>query len=481
VIRQAFPHASAAAAVLFVLLAYALIGSHGTFDFPRVPWDFKSDLPGEGYYGSLAEGFRRGHLSMADEPDARLKAVHDPYTLAVRDRYGAQALWDTSYYHGKYYLYFSPLPVLIFYLPYRWVHNGYPRDGLACAFFCAWAFLAAVATVRRAFANRRLHLPLPLWILLIGLGNIIPWVLANSRVYEVAIAAGMAMSASWAYALVRFQETGRMRDAAWMGVWLGLAIAARTNLAVLLLVMAAVIPLRKWRVWIVFFAPIIAIGFALAAYNYARFHNPLETGITYQITLVPMRDCDRCGLKNIPHAIRVVNNLQHYVWWSPHTYSTFPFVDLQGANLDPIVSFPEIREHMAGIGPIDPLLLLAPIAALLLVPRYRTLDGFTRSGLLLLAGSWLVVLALSTCWYVVARYSMDFMMLMAIATPPVLESTFDALRTAGFRVHALRVAAILLACYSIVLCMLLTFDHPTFRTLNPELFEKLSKKLTPRM
>src|SRR5437867_10278914 len=102
--------------------------------------------------------------------DPRLMALSFPYDMKARE--GIEYLWDASYFNGHYYLYFSPLPALIFYMPYRLLRGGYPRDALAAAFFSAWAFLAATAFARRALAGRRLHIPLPVWILLIGFGNV---------------------------------------------------------------------------------------------------------------------------------------------------------------------------------------------------------------------------------------------------------------------------------------------------------------------
>jgi hypothetical protein len=486
----------AALAILFVLLVYVFFASEGTFEFRRVKWDYKTDKPGEGYYGSLAEGFRSGHLYMMDEPDANLKAVHNPYDPAVRDKYGAGILWDASYFERHFYLYFSPLPVLLFYLPFRWLTQGYPLDSLAGTFFCVWAFAMSIATVRRAAGQRKLHLPMPLWILLIGLGNVIPWSLIHMRIYEVAVMAGMAMTATWGYALVRFTETGSARHAFWMGLWLALAIAARTNLVVLLLPTVSVLwsgarfgrrPVaeaatapRVWRVWIACLIPLGVVALMLAGYNYARFRKPHETGITYQLTFVNMRNCRRCSLRTIPEGIRVINNLVHYVWWPPYIFSKFPYVDLQGSRLDPIVAFPNVVEHIAGFGPLNPVIVVACIFTLLLAARRRTLDVHARNGLRLMGGAWLVLALLSTCWYVVARYSLDFWMLMTVASAIVIEAAFTELENAGFGLRWLRIGTIALACFSILFCSLLGFmgTQGAFQRANPKLFQRLSDQLS---
>lgn len=471
---------TAATAVLFVIVVYWFFSSEGKFQFHKTEWNYRTDKAGEGYYASLAEGFRRGHLSMMDEPDPVLKAVYNPYDPDARGKYNAPILWDASYFEGKFYLYFSPLPVLLVYLPLRWLTQGYPLDALAGAIFCAWAFVLSVMTLRRALASHKLHIPMPLWILLIGLGNVVPWSLIHMRIYEVAIMCGMAMTASWGYALVRFTETGSTRHAFWMGLWLALAIAARTNLIVLLIITFMVIPLRRWKAWIACLIPLAVVAILLMAYNYARFRKPHETGITYQLTFVNMRHCRRCSVRTIPEGIRVINNFVHYLVWPPHIYSRFPFVDLSGSWLDPAVKFPESVEHIAGVGPMNPVIVIGFVFTLLLMARRKTLEPYARDGLRLMGGGWLILFLLCTCWYLVTRYSLDFWMLMTVASAIIVEVALTHLENAGFGTRPLRIATIALACYSILFCTLLGFMGPqgAFQRANPKLFEKLSNQLS---
>src|ERR1041385_3732522 len=127
-LRRALP---GALAVAVVLAAYAWFGGGASFNFPRIGWD-------QSYYASLSEGFFRGHLYMAYQPDPRLMALPFPYDYKAREGH-VDYVWDASYFNGHYYLYFSPLPALIFYMPYRLLRGGYPRDALAAAVFASWA------------------------------------------------------------------------------------------------------------------------------------------------------------------------------------------------------------------------------------------------------------------------------------------------------------------------------------------------------
>ncbi|HVG24453.1 MAG TPA: hypothetical protein VND45_09890 [Thermoanaerobaculia bacterium] len=62
--------------------------------------------------------------------------------------------------------------------------------------------------------------------------------LPNVFVHVLPVTLGMALTTTWACPTLRFFETRSAKYAAWMGVWLKPAIAARPNLA---------ISCRSWR------------------------------------------------------------------------------------------------------------------------------------------------------------------------------------------------------------------------------------------
>ena len=431
-------------AVAAVLVAYAWFGSGGTFEFRRVSWERSHDSGfTERYYAALAEGFLRGQLDMPYPRDARWDQVANAYDIKDRERLGmAWEMWDATLYGGKFYLYFSPVPVLLFYIPFRLLSGGYPADTLAATFFCAWAFLACVGFARRALDGRLRAL----WVLLIGFANVVPFTLTNVRTYEVAVAAGMAFTATFAYALLRFTETRATKHAVWMSVWLALAIATRPNLAVLLLI-AGLVLWRHWRAALFAMIPLAVVGTAYSVYNIARFGNPFELGITYQISYVPMWRVGVCSLCSAPDVVRLVNNVTHYVFWPPTFMGAFPYVDLQRNVFDPAVSFAGGAEQILGIAAISPLVLIG--TAIALVRRNE------RAPQLVMAAAWLILFGLSTCRWVVARYSLDFMLLMTTATVVLLDRALHETRT-----RAATIAVAIVACFSIVTGILAGFRGP---------------------
>src|SRR5215210_933550 len=120
------------------------------------------------------------------------------------------------------------------------------------------------------------------------------------------------MSATWAYALVRYAEHPSIRRAVWMTVWLALSIAARPNLGVLLF-MAAYVLWRHARPRLRTFAfatiPLAVTFIAMVWYNAARFGQPFEFGTTYQLTFVPMQGLRVCSLSTPGEVSRFGNSL----------------------------------------------------------------------------------------------------------------------------------------------------------------------------
>ncbi len=474
-VRLALRRAPTALAILAVLAAYAFFPSGASFGFRRITWD-------QSYYASLSEGFFRGHLYMAHEPDPRLMALPFPYDYKAREG-AVDYLWDASYLNGHYYLYFSPVPALTFYMPYRLLRGAYPRDGLAAAVFSTWAFLAAVAFVRRALAltGRKPHIPFPLWILFIGLGNVAVFLLTDIRIYEVAILAGAALTATWAYALVRYAEQPSVRRAVWLSVWLALSIAARPDVGVLLFVTAVIIATtakERRRTFAAAAVPLAIVAAAMISYNVARFGRPFEFGETYQLTFVPMEGRAVCRLCTLPELSRFGNNLMHYLFWAPRIRPEFPFVEMQYANPDPAVSFPMPgSEPVLGVAPLVPLTMLGALFAVLFALRRARPDSGTRVGMQVMASAWLILLALSTCWWIVSRYSLDFMFLMAAASVICVESGLTFLDSIGIRLLPLRLAVAAMATYTILMGFMLGFANGTFKRLHPEVFQRITDAL----
>ena len=473
---------AAVLAAVAVVTVYVFFGSVGRMNFHRVHWFEKhSDSLGAEYYVLEAEGFRRGHLDMAATPDARMSELHDPWDFGARQDAGIDYLWDASWFRGKYYLYFTPLPVLLFYLPYRMLGQMYPNDALAATFFCTWAFAMAVAFLWRSLSIRKRFVPLWIWIAFAGLANVIPFSLPDVRVYEVAVLTGMAMSATWGFALLLFVEKPTVRRAAWVGVWLALAIAARPNLIVLLVPTAfAFWRHRSVRVAAAVGVPLAVVACSLVAFNEARFGHALESGISYQLTSMELRGVTLCRLCGFDDFIRFLENALEYQFWTPGIGVQFPFVDALGSRLDRSITFAGIDpEQVVGVAVVAPLVMIGTaFAALLALARTRD-DPPSAAPAAIFGGAWLILLSIATCLWIVARYSLDFMMLMGMATPVAIETGLGLLERWRVRTMPLRVLFVVLVIYTVIFSIFLGLlgRSDSFRRFNPKMYARIAAML----
>ena len=265
-------------------------------------WTAASDYPGTpilggaraDYYNLLVHGFLDGHLAM--------KATPDP-ALGVKNAQPKSVLLDASFYRGRYYLYFGVTPALTLFLPWTVLtHNDLP-EWAAGGFLAAAALLALVAwlgVLRRELFPRTAG---GIWLAAVaalGLGCGLPVVLRRSLFYEVAIVSGLLWTAAGLLCLTLAGiRPGRSRR------WLALAsaaagLAAGSRPTLIPGALAALTLMAGWCWWrgdgrpggagrrtlaigAATFVPVGACLAGLAWYNWARFGNPFEFGLNYQV------------------------------------------------------------------------------------------------------------------------------------------------------------------------------------------------------
>jgi hypothetical protein len=463
---------SSVLAILAVVVIYVFVGSVGRFRFRYVEW-------WESAYPNLAEGFLMGKLSLALEADPRLAALPDPYDANARA--GIVTVHDSSYYKGKFYLYYSPLPVLLVYIPVKVLAGRFPADAFVGTFFAVCAFLAQAAFVIHALRRRKTWIPTWMWIAFVGLANVTTFILVDIWMYEVAILCAMAFASLWAYSLLRFVENPTVGSAVSVGLFLALAIVSRPTLVLLgLVTLAAFLPRWSWRRVIAAGIPLLVFASAYAVYNFQRFGSPFELGHQYVLSNVSLRDRSYCGLCSGGEVGRFFNTVNQYVFRQPAVNAHFPFVALNYNEFDPAVIVPAKKEELVGVFAIAPL-LIGGVVGVLLLWTARVRGSLATMAMLLMAGGWLMLLALSTCGWFTARYELEFLPQLLLATVLAVEETLTLLADRQFQVRPLAVTGAVLALYSILLGFLLGFTGRTqaFNRFNPELFQRISSWFGP--
>lgn len=257
---------------------------------------FTQWTPYSRYYDRQADAFLAGQLPLLDQPPAELAQVKNLYDWKARE--GINYLWDASYYQGKYYIYWGPVPALVA-AAIKFIHPGVVEDQVLVLIF-----ISGLAIVMGALFHwlRKTYFPsAPGWtVLLFTLTALfctpVFWLVNRPSVYEAAIASAQFFLFLGIYAVLR-GATPVEKKPGWL-ILAGFSLAATVGsrfsnaVTVVLFSLAAVLPLLKgigkkgWKPapLLSFGLPLAAGAIALAAFNFARFGSIFETGLRYQLT-----------------------------------------------------------------------------------------------------------------------------------------------------------------------------------------------------
>jgi hypothetical protein len=341
----------------------------------------------------------------------------DPYDPVANSQY---RVLDASLYRGQYYLYFGPVPVITLFLPYRLVTGLDLPSRVAVPIFCIAGFLSSCGLFFLLAVHN--HWELPFWLqgaVIVALGSMsaVFLILRRPLFYEVAIAAGycfvMAGFLTLAVAILRCRVAGRWLLLA--GLMFGLAAGCRPHLVVvsgIVLGTFAIRTRRSPRLAIVMTTGMVTCGIALGWYNYARFHNPLEFGRTYQLTSFS----ENPGSTHFPVVLNpgaAFRSAEEFMFLAPHVDTSFPF--FHTAIVNPLPGRPGQpiwTEGMIGLIPVAPFALLGCVVPLFRMKRLITVGLLDQvSACLLYAMYWsgiTIVIVLCLIGWVIGRYLVDF-------------------------------------------------------------------------
>lgn len=342
------------------------------------------------YFNLLADAFLHG----------RLHVLNPPTTI------------DLTFFNGRWYVPFPPLPALLM-LP--WVAaagvgavNTVVFNAAFAAANVALVFLILSALSQRKFTT--LNTADTLWLtLLFGLGSVHWYIATLGSVWFIAQICTVTFVALAALIAVR-------RGPAWLaGLALGLAVAARPNVALslpLLLGIAAMHDnapslrgLLRWGLQAA--VPVVLVAAALLAYNQARFGNPFDFGYA-----------------NAEVSPRLEADLAEYGQFHPHYIPR----NLRAMLLALPVWDAESRPTVDGDG--LSLLLTTPALVYLAGARKRnplTLGAWAALGMLLVP----LLLYYNTGWWQFGyRFSLDLMIPIMVLLATGMRSPFSLLARA---------------------------------------------------
>lgn len=454
--------------LLFLILGfYIWTATGGTFTYTRHP----IHLP---YYNMLKEAFLNKRLHLSLNPPHKLLALPNPYDPEANKTFRRDHFQDLSLFKGKVYLYFGATPVITLYIPYYFLTRLEMYDSLAVLIFMfgtlIWGYLI-LGHLKNKYFKQTPEWMLVLSIAVLGFSNLGPYLLRRPMMYEVAISCGCFFLTGGIFWLLRGIEKRRFSILylALGSLFIGLAASARPNL----LVVGTLLPIiwffiRKEQpkkltgnLTKALFIPFLLCVALVMLYNFLRFENTLETGLSYQLGRYNYSEIPRIGLSSI------FSNINSYLFECFIVTSSFPF--FHPYLWEPKPPIPPAFEKIVGIVPGVPFVLLILISPFLyfrkMTPSKEKADLVDKDFplfefFIVIVPALTSLFFLLTYRFVTLRYATDFYTLLILATAVVWYYFDVKLSVNKIYRNILRSLAIILATFSIIFGIAFSIEGP---------------------
>ena len=449
---------------------------------PPLDWQTAA-IDQTGYYDLLAQGFVSGHLYLPIEPAPELLALADPWDPARNRRYAAP---DLALYGGRYYLYHGPVPAVFLFAPWRFITKRDLPQGFAVFLFCTLGYVFSAATLLRLLrstdARPRLRF-FGLLLLALGVCQGSPFLLERASVYEVAISGGYCfVSVGFWFLLWGLSRSDcTALCSALAGLILGLAIGCRPDLVFtgvfgcialfwVLRNRAGTMAAIRSREFAALAGSFAVSCLLIAAYNYARFADPLEFGMRFEMA-TPAYFRPHPAIENLKPG------LYYLLICHPVLEPVFPFFRLAIRLPFDLANFALPKRYF--LEPIAGAIVVWPFTALALAPSLlpRTFPKISFAARTISQG---ITLAATACVVFIAslglvshRFEMDYQ-------PQLVLVACFALGAARLRPWRLGITIALLL-YSIVVCLAIGLEGPygTFLQLHPRTYVRVARWFSP--
>lgn len=364
-------------------------------------------------YELITESFLNGRLDFDYEVDPALQAMDNPYDAEAREALGVKVHFDHAFYHGKYYMYFGVVPVLIAFMPYRLI-TGHALITWQATFLFSAVFVIGLAIYFVWLARR--FFPKITWGAFLSMLTVFSlvstvYVAKYPSLYQTPVACGMMLEVWSLYFFSKAFDEGKKDNFpfgyALAGAILGaLTFGCRPPLALanLLVIPMLIRFLRAGKITTKLILkllgaafPYVVVAAGLMWYNAARFGNPFEFGQTYQLTITDQSSYS--SMFTVENLVRAPAGIFNSLFVVSPVDMLFPYLRMGN-----------------GVFAICPLLLFS---FTFLLPQPRRLLKKERllgiSAAMILTA--MLIAALQIMWSpkLLDRYQSDFLWLLSIA------------------------------------------------------------------
>lgn len=436
-------------------------------------------------YDKLVDALEAHRYALLETPHHYLEKDGDPYDMKLREERQYDYLWDTAYYNGQYYVYFGVVPAVVVLLPFKQLTGEYLALDYPILVFSV-LFLIGIygiysLLVKRCFPKISFGLYWAGLFLLVTSLNL-TWCLRRTLVYELAITSGICFAVWGLFFVLLSANNERLRPVCFFlsGTFSAFAVGCRPTMIFVsipvfvsgfCLLKSDEKMLRVKNVFI-FLLPYLLIGAALMKYNYERFDDPLEFGITYQLTT----ENRAAGFPLLGPYGRVLSVLSS-LFTFPRIDMFFPFIHPQKPELQyngVILN----SDTLVGVFsyPVMFFLFLLGAVKKQMMKKDTLLFPFCVSGL----AAAVCICITDSAFAITNRYLTDYLFLLSLIAVMVLFCIWESLETEKSRLAA--EYAILFAGsvgFALFVCLSLTGEGDWFHLINPACYDKLRYSLSP--
>ncbi len=376
-------------------------------------------------YDDLAQSILHGHVNIdSDILDPKLETLENPYDWQQRDAAGITLCWDRAYYNGHLYMYYGVIPVLLLFLPYRFLTGNALPCFRATQIFTIFIILGIIALLKKFWKNYFQNVGLSVYLALCASTSAISlwYIISAPGIYCLAIASGICMELWSLNFFIKDHSFSKklLRD----------------------LIIAAL--------------PYLIICVLLGLYNYVRFDSPFEFGQSYQLTSADQRNLEgffaSFDAKNF--LSQFINILFAPMQRTPVTFSngmTINYLGFSGIFFEFPVLFLTL---LIFVRPINNYLKENKIYSLLITLFFVPII--------------IIITIILNSPFATERYKCDFLFLIAINTVVLIMCALHLIKSEKLR-KTLSIIFILISIFSIIKCILLflvpndfnwTFNNP---------------------
>lgn len=262
-------------------------------------------------YYEQTDAFLAGQLHLLDEPDESLLNAEYPYDPTYRSKFNVKVKWDRAYYKGRYYCYFGPVPVILSFLPFKFLTKvDMPSEFAHVVFmlFAIWGFQKIFNFIIQNYFPTTSFGIYHLTFVGVLTSTQIPFLARTPFMYQIAIhgsisfsICAVALTLEGIHNLIKsttisiYKTRHIIVPLFFAGFFAGLAVGCRATsmytiiwhaaIALHLTIMQKTLSFQRLAAAFSAFAiPLGVIALLLMAYNDFRFDSPTQFGFRYQLS-----------------------------------------------------------------------------------------------------------------------------------------------------------------------------------------------------